>query len=295
MRSSQPSATRRRGLGASAGQWAPTPARRGVSFAAAAASIGLGLGALSFGPPLPGASAASMVPTPGTLLPRHGGTADSLNWAGYAVTPGSGVSAVKSTFTVPGAATLPPGFSATWTGIGGYSTSDLIQAGVSEEDPVTSTVLGPQYYAWYEILPASETQISGCSGDASCTVSPGETITVDIANQGGDNWLITIDDAGHWTWSDVVPYASSESSAEWIQEAPELAGAQTIPAGVGDVAFGPTSTYTEDGTTYTIAEGNPTLIDESPIGVVNEATTSGLAADGQSFDVCVYAQTCATP
>lgn len=262
-----------------------------------AAGLSLGIGVLAFGAVPVAASAGTLVPTPGHLLPAHGGMADSLNWAGYAVTPGSGITGVDSTFTVPSAAEVPPGFSATWAGIGGYSTSDLIQAGVSEEDPVTSTLglLGSQYYAWYEILPASETQITGCSGDANCTVTPGDTVTVDITNQGGNNWLVSLVDSGHWSWSQVINYESSESSAEWIQEAPSLGGAQTIPAGVGNVAFGPTSTYTDGGGTHTIAAGSPTVIEESPVGEVNEATTSGLASDGQSFDVCVYAQSCATP
>ena len=225
----------------------------------------------------------------------HGGTVDSLNWAGYAVTPGSGVTAVESTFTVPSAGDVPPGFSATWAGIGGYSTSDLIQAGVAEQSVPSNPVLGDQYYAWYEILPASETQLSGCTGDANCTVNPGDSITVDIHNVSGATWSINVSDEGRWTYSDSLTYASSESSAEWIQEAPTLVAVQTVPAPVGDVPFGPTSTYTVGGSTKTVAAGQPTLIDESPGGGVNEATTSALAADGQSFDVCVYAQSCPTP
>jgi hypothetical protein len=228
-------------------------------------------------------------------LPRHGGTAHSLNWAGYAVTPSSGVTAVDSTFTVPSAGTVPPGFSATWAGIGGYTTSDLIQAGVAEQSVPSNSVLGDQYYAWYEILPASETQLTGCTGDPDCTVNPGDSITVDIHNVSGKTWSINVSDSDHWTYSDKVTYASSESSAEWIQEAPSLESVQTIPGPVGDVQFGPTSTYTVGGTTKTIAAGEPTLIDESPVGGVNEATTSALSADGQSFDVCVYAQTCSAP
>jgi hypothetical protein len=31
------------------------------------------------------------------------------------------------------------------------------------------------------------------------------------------------------------------------------------------------------------------------VGIVNLATTSPLASDGQSFNVCVYAQSCAAP
>jgi hypothetical protein len=231
------------------------------------------------------------------LISVSGTTADSLNWAGYAVTPGSGITAVSSVFKVPTAGEVPPGFSASWAGIGGFSTSDLIQAGVSENDAVGGALLGGQYNAWYEILPASETPItSGCTGNVpSCAVNPGDTITVNISNAGGNTWDISLSDAGNWSWSTSLSYASTESSAEWIQEAPSLAGAQTLPADVGTVSFGGTSTYTVGGVTQTIAEGNPTLIDESPVGVVNEATTSPLASDGQSFNVCVYAQSCAAP
>jgi hypothetical protein len=227
-------------------------------------------------------------------LPTHGGTADSLNWSGYAVTPSSSdITAVSSTFTVPSAGLDPPGFAATWTGIGGYNTSDLIQAGTAEQSAPSNPLLGDQYYAWYELLPASETQITGCTGDANCTVTPGDNVTVNISQVSGDTWSISMTDAGHWSWSQDVTYTSSESSGEWILEAPTLV-AQTVLANVGTTHFGPTSTYTAGGVTHTIAEGDPTQIFLSP-GEVNEATPSALASDGQSFNDCAYAQTCATP
>jgi Peptidase A4 family len=227
-------------------------------------------------------------------LPMHGGTADSLNWSGYAVTPSTAnITAVNSTFTVPAAGLVPPGFAATWTGIGGYNTSDLIQAGTAEQSAPDNPVLGPQYYAWYELLPDSETQLTNCSGDPNCTVTPGDNVTVNINQVSGSTWHIAMTDAGHWSWSKDVTYSSSLSSAEWILEAPTLV-AQTILAPVGTTHFGPTSTYTAGGVTHTIAEGDPTQIFLSP-GVVNEATPSALAADGQSFNDCAYAQTCPAP
>src|SRR5580692_5363470 len=103
-----------------------------------------------------GAATAVAVPSgqagPNHLIAVHGATATSLNWAGYAVTPGSGITAVSGTFTVPAAGEVPPGFAASWAGIGGFSTSDLIEAGVSENDAVGGALLGGQYNAWYEIL-----------------------------------------------------------------------------------------------------------------------------------------------
>ena len=232
--------------------------------------------------------------TKGERLPSHGGTADSLNWSGYAVTPStSNITAVSSTFTVPSAGLVPPGFAATWTGIGGYNTSDLIQAGTAEQSAPSNPLLGDQYYAWYELLPASETQLTNCTGDPNCTVTPGDNITVNISQVSGNTWSISMTDAGKWSWSQDVNYASSESSGEWILEAPTLV-AQTVLAPVGTVHFGPTSTYTAGGVTHTIAEGDPTQIFLSP-GVVNEATPSALASDGQSFNDCAYAQSCAAP
>jgi Peptidase A4 family len=132
--------------------------------------------------------------TKGERLPTHGGTADSLNWSGYAVTPAAGgITAVSSTFTVPSAGLAPPGFAATWTGIGGYNTSDLIQAGTAEVSAPSNPLLGDQYYAWYELLPASETQITGCTGDANCTVTPGDNVSVNISQVSGDTWSISDD------------------------------------------------------------------------------------------------------
>ena len=229
----------------------------------------------------------------GQKLPLHGGTTSSLNWSGYAVTPGSGVTAVSSTFTVPSAGLDPPGFAATWDGIGGYNTSDLIQAGVEEDSSPSNPLLGNQYQAWYEILPASETPISNCSGDSSCAVTPGDHVTVNISNVSGNTWSVSLTDAGKWSWSKDLTYSSSKSSAEWILEAPTLV-AQTVLANVGTVPFGPTSTYTDGSGTHTIAAGNPTQIDLGT-GVVNEATPSALASDGQSFNDCAYALSCPAP
>jgi hypothetical protein len=233
-----------------------------------------------------------LVPTNrGAALPLHGGTVNSLNWSGYAVTPGSGVTAVSSTFTVPSAGLVPPGFAATWTGIGGYGTSDLIQAGTAEQSLPSLPLVGQQYYAWYELLPGAAIQLTGCAGDANCTVTPGDRIAVDISQVGSTQWSISMSDAGRWSWSNDVSYSSSGASVEWILEAPTLLVAQTLLAPVGNVAFGQTSTYTVGGVAHTIAQGSPTQINLSP-GVVNFATPSALAADGQSFNDCAYSQTC---
>lgn len=247
-------------------------------------------------PPVGGALIRS---NPQRALPERGGTVRSANWSGYAVTPGGGrVTSVTSTFTVPVAGLLLPGFAATWAGIGGYNTTDLIQAGVAEQSLPSNPVLGNQYFAWYELLPGVSIPLTNCSGSATCTVNSGNVVAVNIAQiAGSDDWTVSVADEGHWTWTKTVTYASSRTSAEWILEAPQVEGLQSLLAGVGSAHFGPFSSFTVDGgSPQTIAQGNPTQIDlTSPLGLFTLAVPSPLAADGQSFDVCAYDQSCAAP
>ena len=111
---------------------------------------------------------------------------------------------------------------------------------------------------------------------------------------GTNLWSVSLTDAGHWSWQQNISYASTESSAEWIFEAPTV-GVQTIPDNTGTNYFGPTSTFTNASGTHTIAQGNPITIDMGAGIGVNEATPSGLASNGQSFNVCAYQQSCPTP
>jgi hypothetical protein len=239
----------------------------------------------------------------GVMIPAHGlapltnANQTSLNWSGYAVNAPAGqkITAVDTTFVVPAVDDTTPGLAATWTGIGGYTTQDLIQAGVSENAP--SAVLG--YNAWYELLPASETAIGvvnggdPCTGDVNCTVNPGDQMKVTITQQSTGSWLISMSDAGHWTYSKTVSYASSNSSAEWILEAPTLV-VQTVLPMMQDTLFGSGDTYQLNGTgSNTIAQGNPdsiTLVGAS--GLFAEGQPSPLRADGSSFTACAYATSC---
>ena len=268
--------------------------RRMLLIAGAAAAF------LAFG--MPGGSAQPTTATPlhHRLLPvnsriplaQRNADQDSLNWSGYAVLPSGGhhVTGVAGNWTVPSAGIVPPGFSATWVGIGGYNTGDLIQAGTTQDSL-------DGYYAWYEMLPDTETPIDGCSNDAACTVTPGDAVSVDIHSLGGDQWSISLTNAGKWTWSKTVSYASTFSSAEWIVEAPTLLVAQTTISQLGTVHLDQ-NTFTLDNDTAhpsTIAGGGPVSIDLSVAGLVTEATPSGLDAQGDGFNVCTYTSSCPTP
>jgi peptidase A4-like protein len=235
----------------------------------------------------------------GELLPRSGsaeaGTpVATLNWAGYAVTPpaGHGITAVHTSFVVPTVSDVIPGFAATWTGIGGYTSADLIQAGVGEQ---FAPGFGPSYYVWYETLPDSEIDISGCTGDANCSVSHGDAISVGISMVSPGHWLITMNDVHRWSWHTTVTYTSSESSAEWVLEAPTVA-VQTVLPTMSATAFGAGDSYSLDGgPARTIASGDPLTMQMLSLGAVAEGLPSSLAGAGTSFNACAYATACATP
>src|SRR5208282_654328 len=136
-------------------------------------------------------------------------------------------------------------YSSAWIGVDGFNDSDLIQTG-TEEDYYSGSA---HYDAWWEILPASETEIS----PTTYAVAPGDRMSASIwetsATSGGRRhssghvWDITISDTTKgWTFSTSKAYTGPGTSAEWIMEAPEVGGSiatlahYTVspPAGTGD-------------------------------------------------------------
>lgn len=263
-------------------------------FAACAACTAAGLVAVSGGAHARaggaharagGGRAGALIPSsPREILPSESHAVQSANWSGYAVTSKRRrITAVSGSFVVPKVTgTFTFGYAATWSGIGGYKTQDLIQAGTAE-DSNSGGLFGKQYFAWYELLPQSERQLRNCSGDPKCRVQPGNRISVEIHNVGGSSWLISMTNAGHWHWSKQVNYNSSRSSAEWILEAPTVGGTQSNLAPVGTVHFGPTSKFTGAAGRHTLAWGHPVKII-----LTGQAKPSALAANGQSFNDCAY-------
>ena len=99
----------------------------GATVAVAIVSIAMLVGAGAAGARVHAARSTlglgALVPTQkNERLPLHGGTADSLNWSGYAVTPsGGGITAVSQKFTVPSAGLVPT----TQFGVTSRGTADL--------------------------------------------------------------------------------------------------------------------------------------------------------------------------
>ena len=177
----------------------------------------------------------------------HGGTASpsaygwaSSNWSGYALDT-STYSAITGQWVVPTVSrTKGPTYSSSWIGIDGFNNSNLIQTG-TEQDYASG---GAQYYAWWEILPAAETEIS-------YPVAAGDHMSASIVNDGNGDWTITLTDiTQNWTFSTVQAYSGPGTSAEWIEEAPTIGGHVATLAHYGQTTFNP----------GTVNGGNPGLV-----------------------------------
>jgi hypothetical protein len=211
----------------------------------------------------------------------------SHNWSGYAATGGT-YTAVTGTWTVPEFnATSPAGVDAAWVGIGGVRSRDLIQAGTQQ------TVSGngsTHYEAWIEMLPRSSRPVP-------LQVHAGDSVTVSITEQSTNSWLIqfTNNTTGK-TYETTQQYASSRSSAEWVEEAPSGGrGGGVLPLdNFGTVQFNGGSTV-KDGQTVSIAGTGARAI--TMIGDSNQplAVPSALGDDGASFSVARTDTAAGTP
>lgn len=214
----------------------------------------------------------STEPVPG--VPDNQDT--SHNWAGYAATGGT-FTAVSATWTVPQASNDSSfGVDATWVGIGGVQSRDLIQAGTQQTVNANGRV---QYQAWLELLPRASRPVQ-------LPVHAGDSVSVALTEQAPDSWQIafTNNTTGR-TYSTSVPYASSHSSAEWVEEAPSAGGRGLLPLdNFGSIQFNGASTV-KDGQTLSIAAANAQAITMVGGALQALAVPSQLGADGASFSV----------
>jgi hypothetical protein len=118
-------------------------------------------------------------------------------------------------------------YSSTWIGIDGVDNADLIQTG-TEQDTGSG---GTSYFAWYEILPAPEIMIAE-------PVSPLDDMEATIYEESPGTWEIEIEDVTQGCLaSGPFSYSGPGDSAEWIEEAPTVGGAQSTLANFGLVDF----------------------------------------------------------
>jgi hypothetical protein len=222
------------------------------------------------------ASAATPVatPVPAPALPATRST--SNNWSGY-VALGRPYTSVSGTWEVPQPVNSGTGgVGATWVGIGGVSSSDLIQAGTSD-----TVIQGrDQFETWIELLPDVSQQVP-------VAVAPGDSVTVTIDEQDATTgaWQLSItNNTTGQNYQTNVTYTSSHSSAEWIQEAPTGSRGILPLDNFGSVSFS-AATSTTDGQPVDLAEAHA-----FPVTMVNAnnealAVPSSIGDDGASFMV----------
>jgi len=199
----------------------------------------------------------------------------SLNWSGYADTGGT-FTGVSGTWTIPNVSTSTDayGVDATWVGIGGVLKKDLIQAGTQTITAPDGTV---EYQVWYEMLPA-------ISKTVALAVKPGDSVTTTITKGTGNNWTIAIiDNTTKKSFTKSVAYASSLTSAEWVEEMPLTNIPSVMLDNFGTIKF--TSGWViENGTKNTLyTTGAQNIVMKNIFGQ-NVATTSPVTSDN-SFTI----------
>ena len=198
------------------------------------------------------------------------------NWAGYAATSGS-YSGISGSWTVPSASgSGETTADATWIGIGGVSSNDLIQVGtqniVSPDGQVSSS-------AFYEMLPEASENITNV------VINPGDSISASLNETSDGNWVVTLtDNTNGQSFSTNLQYNSSLSSAEWIEEDPSDGYGQMPFDNFGAVSITNGSAIV-NGSNESIAGSNAQAFfmvnsDGEPL-----TSTSALGSDGSSFSV----------
>jgi hypothetical protein len=200
------------------------------------------------------------------------GSSASLNWSGYVAEEPGAYTSVTGSWVVPTVAGGSVGRAdATWVGIGGVRSSDLIQAG-------TQAIVGHSgrivYNAWYELLPDVSIPVN-------LDVSPGDSITTTITKQSDDTWSIVIhNNTTGKQFTKTVSYRSSLSSAEWVEERVSDIGGSFYPLDdFGSVSFSD-AFATKDGQTLALSQ-----IGAHPLSMVSGsgsvlASASSLSGNG---------------
>ena len=204
-------------------------------------------------------------------------TAMSQNWAGYASTASGNYTAVSGTWTVPQfAASSAAGLDATWLGIGGIKGHDLIQAGTQEQ---TSGASQTKYSAWVEALPQA-------SHPVPLVIRAGDSISVSLTEPSAGNWQVALtNNTTGQSYQDTAQYTSSNSSAEWIEEAPSSGRGGVLPIDdFGTVKFTGASAI-QNGQTVSLSQAGAQAITLDGANHQALATTSAVGADGSNFSV----------
>jgi hypothetical protein len=206
-------------------------------------------------------------------------TGTTTNWSGYAVDgPAGSMNDVSGSWVVP-AVTGPTGkkvktqYSSFWVGIDGDNSNTVEQIGTDSDWTNGEAV----YYAWYEFYPAASRNINSVS------VQPGDVMTASVHWNSGNSFTVTLTNTStNETFSQTGSVNANRTSAEWIAEAPSGGGILPL-ADFGTVDF---TNCTANGQAIgAFASADTEQINMATKHGVIKASTTPLAADGESFDV----------
>lgn len=212
---------------------------------------------------------------PGQTLTNTTRSDVSRNWSGYNATGGK-YTAVTGSWKVPVIQNTDTfGVEASWVGIGGVESTDLIQAG-------TQSIVNPNgrvsYLAFYETLP-------DVSRPLPITVNGGDSVSAAVIQTTEGIWkIIFTNNTTDQTVTREVKYNSSLSSAEWIEEAPSSIRRVLPLNDFGTVEF-TNATALKDNQVKTISElGAQAVMMGNSMGEIL-ATPSPVDENGHSFTV----------
>lgn len=222
----------------------------------------------------------------------------STNWSGYnqgildMTTP---FSSISGSWVVPTATQHTPGQaedSASWIGIGGgcldssclAADSTLIQAGTEQDISASGAA---SYYAWWEIIPAPELQ-------STIAVHPGDVIDCSISSSVPGLWTISLQDTTDGQgFTQTVPYPSDESTAEWIEETPtEIGSSGASLAALPNLTTVQFQSATVNGANAGLVPAQAVQLTDSN---GNPLATPSAPVNGDEFNDCAWASSCAAP
>jgi hypothetical protein len=242
---------------------------------------------LAFGTAIvPASSTAPMTHTPILNARIVHATGSSTNWAGYAVS-GLTFTDVRASWKQPAVRCLSSVSQASsfWVGLDGYiPTSTSVEQIGTDSDCNGSN--RPQYYAWYEVVPAPSVPLP-----ARDAVHAGDTMSADVQGNGTTYTLQLKDWTAGWHFStEQTSTTAQDSSAEWVAEAPSTCSrfvCQVLPlADFGTVVFNnaaaTATTTTQPATISTFSPNKIVMVTGSGLP---KARPSPLTSKGAKFTV----------
>jgi Peptidase A4 family len=258
-----------------------------------------------------GAALACAVPSSAMATPKaHGqrlrlsphatvNTNQSNNWFGYnqgTLEQGDKLfHSIAGNWVVPTATQHTSGqeeASSDWIGIGGgcvdagctVTDNTLIQTGTEQDVGANGKA---SYGAWWEIIPGPSLTISGM------TVKPGDHMHASIAETvaNSDVWKITLTDVTTGkTFTQTVPYPSTHTTAEWIEETPLSIGTSPGLSPLPNLTRVPFTAARTNGAPAKLKASERMVLTDSSGNVIG--TPSLPNSTGTGFSACAWATSC---